>query len=389
MTSSHEEDLRFFGQGISLTEKDAPRESFSQKETFDWDGVSYRLECDYDWDEKRIYVALHRNGALACNVLPELNDQIRSGPLGQQVQAALKSESSNLQAAFRLTRLVGNDPSYLNGLGLYLYTKNLWQEAQPLLEAAIRHGPDFSEAYSNLSNVFLKMGKPDQSLRLLEKAVQLNPGFADLHNALGWVYLECGRQVDARRHLEIATRLNPEYLEAYLNLCLSHLQSSANEDPHHALPAQSPALEVLTKIANKDAQLRQNLRQVSSWEEVSRQYLILKDRQARRDTTNSRAHCQLVYMRFMRDRDNLPQEVLVSAIAWLQTKLETGDDYADLRNYLAIFYTFLSSYAAEKAENDFQESSKLGYQGKHLKRGRKTAKRLRAVIAEVQPRLMA
>jgi tetratricopeptide (TPR) repeat protein len=361
MTSFLDEDLNFFGQALSQTEQTPRPVSFLQKESLTWGLNNYLLESDYDWEERQVFLCLYRNQALTLYLASDLLEQEKQLPLAEQVKLTLSRELDSLGSAFRLTGLTGKNPIHLNTLGLYFYTKNLWPEARDLLERALRLKSDYSDAYRNLSNVYLKMGLPQEAVHLLERAVNLNPNFADLHNSLGWVYLECGRHPEARKHLETATRLNPAYQEAFLNLCLSHLQTSNHAQTYQHPPAPEESVDALRQIATQDQQLQGILHQISTWEDVSRQYLILKDKQARRDSTNLRALCELFYLRFRFDRVRLKCETLAQFIAWLEEKLAREYDYADLRNFLGCFHLLLLDLTIRDlltaARNDSEESA--------------------------------
>ena len=174
MTSSHDEDLIFFGESLAAVEEGAPKESFLQKAKLDWKGKGYLLEADYDWEEKSVCTCLFRNDSLILYQPAELNSSELNLPLAEQVQTALQREKESLQAAFRLAQLVSEDWHLLNGLGLFFYSQNLWPEAEEFLSGAIRIRADSSEAYQNLSQVYLKMGLPEKSVKLLEQAVQLS-----------------------------------------------------------------------------------------------------------------------------------------------------------------------------------------------------------------------
>lgn len=388
MTSSLQEDLNFFGQSIPATEEGLPEESFSQKASLSWEGNLYQLETDYDWDEKQVFACLYRNGALVLYQPAGLTLKQTQRPLAEQVLLVLQQEVDQLNAALRLRTKIGKNPQFLNGLGLYFYSKNLWQEAQDLLQKAIERKSDFSEAYRNLSNVFLKLGLPEKSLHLLERAVRLNPTFADLHNALAWVYLECGQHTFARSHLQTAIGLNPRYHEAYLNLCLSYLQSCQHPDDGQHLPAPEETLEILRKLASQDDELKKRLPDLTSWEDVSRQYLILKDQQARRDTTTIRASCELTYIRYLKDRENLGSQSLKSFISWLSEKIAKGNNYADLRNYLGSFCLFWASYFVEDAKVSFRKCVKAGYSLEQCRKREKQIGSLEKSLNEISTRLL-
>jgi|GEM_PF-4898413 len=387
MTSSHDEDLMFFGESLSSVEEDVPKESFLQKTKIDWKEKNYSLEADYDWEEKSVCICLFRNESLILYQPVELNPGEMNMSLAEQVRAALQREGDSLQAAFRLAHLVSKDGRFLNGLGLFFYSRNLWPEAEELLSGAIQARTDYSEAYQNLSRVYLKMGLPEKSVELLEQAVRLNPHFADLQNALGWVYLECARHQDARRHLKSALELNPNYQEAHLNLCLSFLQVGEHSTIDHNVPAPPEGVESLKRAASQDPTLSHKIQKISSWEDVSRQYLILKDKQSRRDTTNLRAECELVYARFMKDRKNLPPEVLGSFVTRLEDKIKRGYNYADLRNYLGTFYLFWATYLAEQAQNHLRNQAGAAEQKANTKHTLNNLQRIGKSLAEVCSKL--
>ncbi|MCI0531155.1 MAG: hypothetical protein L0Y74_04295 [candidate division Zixibacteria bacterium] len=379
MTSSHNDDLDFFGQSISLDEETAVKESYRQTERINNSGNVYELECDYDWDENVVFLCLSRNGTLTLYQTVELTPLHRKLPLAKQVQMALRIEKDHLASAFRLTSRIGENPFYLNGLGLFFYSKNLWQESQELFEKALKNKPDFSDPYKNLSNVFLKMGLPEKSMELLRTAVKLNSNFADLHNALAWVYLECGKAKEARYHLDLALELNPGYREAQLNMCLIHLQAATAIDGEQALQEIKDATNSLRKAVGTILS-RDGKGELSSWDEVSRQYLIHKDKQTQTDTTNIKAYCELVYIRFLRERPNLTDETLIPFIILLREKVKAESSFADLKNFLGLFYLFLSGYFVSSASVFFGKS-------KSSSQSKKRAKACQSLITELEEML--
>jgi tetratricopeptide (TPR) repeat protein len=246
-------------------------------------------------------------------------------------------------------------------VGLYFYVRNLWPEAEEFFLQAIKRRTDYSEAYKNLSQVYLKMGRSQKAVELLESAVRLNPTFADLHNALAWVYLESGRTAQARANLEQALKLNPNYGEAHLNLSLYYLQSVIHSAADFHTPAPAQAIQALSQAARQDSGLADKAQSINSWDDASRLYLILKDRHNRRDTTNLRAVCELMYARFLKDRENLKEKALESLITWLEERIERGYDYPDLRNYLGAFYAYKACLslisARQMLQNDLSSSA--------------------------------
>ncbi len=62
----------------------------------------------------------------------------------------------------------------------------------------------------------------DQAEPLLEQALKSDDKFADVHDMLGVIAHNAGRYVDAERHFERALALNPNYTEAALNLAVTY-----------------------------------------------------------------------------------------------------------------------------------------------------------------------
>ncbi len=354
MSHSHEEDLLFFGQSISTLTESASAPSIKQKASLKWKGHFYVLESNYDSEEQQVCLGIARDEALLFYQPTELIAADLKKSLEEQVKLVLERELDNLQSAFRLTSWIEKEPRLLNGVGLYFYIRNLWPEAEELFLLALKRRSDFSEAYKNLSQVYLKMGRPQKGVELLENAVRLNPAFADLHNALAWVYLESGRAAQAKVHLEQALKINPDYQEAHLNLALYYLQSIMHSAADFQTPAPAEATQALLQAARQDSGLADKVRKIASWDDASRLYLILKDRHNRRDTTNLLALCELLYARFLKDTENLSDNILGFHTSWLEEKVERGFDYPDLRNYLGVFYAYQYCLSATSVEQTLQ-----------------------------------
>ncbi len=89
--------------------------------------------------------------------------------------------------------------------------------AVALLEAAIKHQPDFVDAHNNLGNVLKAQGDFIRSEAAYRHAIEVAPTYFDAHFNLGIVLEAMGRPGEARDTYKRALDLQPDFLPAYLN----------------------------------------------------------------------------------------------------------------------------------------------------------------------------
>jgi len=68
-----------------------------------------------------------------------------------------------------------------NNLALVLEQRFAFAEAESLLRRAIGLRPEFAEAFSNLGNVMLAAGRPDEAVLAYSQAIDLKPGYPVAH----------------------------------------------------------------------------------------------------------------------------------------------------------------------------------------------------------------
>lgn len=111
---------------------------------------------------------------------------------------------SHLNAYLNLANLVSKDPSRL-------------AEADQLLRQAITMRADFVEAYINLGDIQVKLGKLDDARLTYEAALRQDPKNADLYYNLGVVLLEQNQTKAARKNFELALQFNPDHWQSLYN----------------------------------------------------------------------------------------------------------------------------------------------------------------------------
>uniref|UniRef100_A0A2C9JN75 dolichyl-phosphate-mannose--protein mannosyltransferase n=1 Tax=Biomphalaria glabrata TaxID=6526 RepID=A0A2C9JN75_BIOGL len=111
---------------------------------------------------------------------------------------------SHLNAYLNLANLISKDPNRL-------------READQLLRQAITMRSDFVEAYINLGDIQVKLGKLDDARATYEAALKQDPTNADLYYNLGVVLLELNQTKIARAHFERALQYNPDHWQSLYN----------------------------------------------------------------------------------------------------------------------------------------------------------------------------
>ncbi len=157
-----------------------------------------------------------------CKHVPSEKDQQAAQihyDLGVQVQ------QSDPQAAFQeFEAALRMDPELVeahNALGVLLHLAfNRGDEAIVHYKQAIEGRPGFSEAKTNLANVYLDQHRYDEAIKLYEEVLNdmlyATPYIA--HNNLGWAFYKKG---DARKGLDqtkAAITTNPKFCLGYKNL---------------------------------------------------------------------------------------------------------------------------------------------------------------------------
>jgi type IV pilus assembly protein PilF len=93
------------------------------------------------------------------------------------------------------------------------------EEAIAAYQKALKLRPQFSEAHTNLGNVYLDLKRYDEAIAEYETALNdvLYGAAFIAHGNMGWAYFRKGDNPQALDHLKAATTVNPKY-------CLGHVQ---------------------------------------------------------------------------------------------------------------------------------------------------------------------
>jgi tetratricopeptide (TPR) repeat protein len=141
-------------------------------------------------------VSLNAESAEADMLAGEALDEMKDKPgAEQQFRAAVKADPKMPDVHF--------------GLGYLLWGLLKYDEAAEEFKAELAGNAEHGQAMTYLADCDIQLGHPDEAQPLLEKAVRLQPKIELAHIDLGVLYSDAGRKDDALRELKQAERLGP------------------------------------------------------------------------------------------------------------------------------------------------------------------------------------
>lgn len=103
-----------------------------------------------------------------------------------------------------------------------------------------RVAPAHINVYFNLANLIrLDSQRIEETLQLYKKALSMKPDFSEAYMNMGDVYLKLNQTTEAKKSFRNAIKYKPDYSDAYFNLATTSLQlkelSEAEENYRNAL----------------------------------------------------------------------------------------------------------------------------------------------------------
>ncbi len=125
-------------------------------------------------------------------------------------------------------------PIARNWLGIAYRNRGMLEKAGEQYRRAIELGPDLTIARMNLSEILIRLGRPDQALSELRSLAASEPRNPDLHVNIGIAYSQKGTWDKAAEHWRRAVSLDPSSFRA--NLMLAKYYIEVEGDPERAAP---------------------------------------------------------------------------------------------------------------------------------------------------------
>lgn len=101
-----------------------------------------------------------------------------------------------------------NDTEIRNKLGIVLYRKNKFQEAEREFVKVLEMSPDNFDAHDGMGLIKTKQKKYKEAIRWFKKAIEILEEDTMVHYHLGFVYEQMGNFVDARKAYKKAIEVN-------------------------------------------------------------------------------------------------------------------------------------------------------------------------------------
>ncbi|MBI5444034.1 MAG: tetratricopeptide repeat protein [Deltaproteobacteria bacterium] len=121
--------------------------------------------------------------------------------------------SPALQELSKAETLSPQDPEILNALGFAYWIRKEYGLAEEKFRKAVALKRDYSEAWNNLSAMFIDQGRPEQAIQPAEEALK-NLHYGTQEKALsnlGWALYKTGRADEGERRLRQAVETAPSY----------------------------------------------------------------------------------------------------------------------------------------------------------------------------------
>ncbi len=107
------------------------------------------------------------------------------------------------------------------------------QQVKSLYEQAIKADPSYEDAYLNLGNFYLDVGKPKESLGYLQKALDIDPHFKQALLRIGDAYMALGESIKTVEFYNQALKFYPKDEDVHLSVALAYnefLKKENNSD---------------------------------------------------------------------------------------------------------------------------------------------------------------
>ena len=374
--SQHEDE---FVRGVCLEEKKFFRDSI------------YRIQTEYDPEEKTAQMRIFKNGKLTSSRNIRLSGEKATGKLGKRLRIYHRVECSLFDSVFKMYKKMEGlkDGTAHHSLGEVFLGMELLGEAREQFLKAISKAPDLSLAHNSLGLVYLRLGEKDQAIKSFEKALKANPLYADYLNNYGFAFMEKKMYSQAIQQFEKALELNPRYEDVFLNLGFCHLIRSTGKVEIFSDQNQILALNYFKKAfkvsLRKDPRIGRALQRAKNWEDLSRLYMLLKSNLEEADSFTTKSLCEYFNLRFKHDSDALDEKELNDYLFLLNEKIEEGKNYPDLRVGLATAYLFYSRFFLRLAKERFLEEKEEALSIPNLGIVEKLEENLDSIIGAIRP----
>jgi len=185
-------------------------------------------------------IAVHTSAWIAVNASAEKSVQrfanliddgwwtgFAKGYAYDELRAFAEGGGDQASALHYAAAAANTDPEnvrYLYNAGVLYRRNNMVQQAENAFRKILAADPDYTDAYFNLSGIYLVRGDYRRAAEMTENAVRLQPDNAGLHGNLSVIYLRLNRTDDAIAAADKAVGLAPANAVFYNSRGLAYFQ---------------------------------------------------------------------------------------------------------------------------------------------------------------------
>lgn len=164
--------------------------------------------------------------------------------------------------------LAPKETRFLNMKGLFLLTRQQYDEASATFTEATKIDPSFAKAYNNRGLVELARRDFAAAARDFQKGIEIDPKYVDAYNNFGFACYQNGDDAKALKAFNQALELSPDYFNAYNNRAMLYMRAEKFAE----------AAEDFTKaIELNDSNIQLHLSRMTAWRELGRDDLARAD----------------------------------------------------------------------------------------------------------------
>ena len=118
-----------------------------------------------------------------------------------------------------------NETRYFNMKGLFLLTRQHYDEAALVFTKALEIDPAFAKAHNNRGLVSLARNEFVSAAEDFQAAIRIEPEYVDAYNNLGFARYQAGEFDEALKAFDQSLELNPAYVNAFNNRGMLYLKT--------------------------------------------------------------------------------------------------------------------------------------------------------------------
>jgi len=262
-------------------------------------------------------------------------------------------------------------------LGIALYYKKLYLEAERLFRSVVKMKQSFDEGWFYLCRTALALKNYDEAVEAGNKAVELKPSYADYRNCLGEAFQGNGSCRRAIMEFEESIKQNVYYADAYFNLAITYILNEINrEDFSLSGDYATQTIDMLNKAVliypyYKSQNFDNAIASVKDGNPKKAFALLMEirlEKEERHRRENSTYH-----QRFLMFTDWVNKNNITDRIDFLTKEIEKNPGYVDLYYELGVCYLHQSKFDWGRSTDCFKKALEINPKLKKALRARELA----------------